>query len=287
MTVPRVRTYVPGLDEILYGGIPERSVVLISGGPGTGKSILGKQFLYNGLVRGEAGVFVALEEHPVAVRRSFKHFNWDIAKYEKEGKFAIVDAFTAGIGAASQREKYVVKDVDNVHELVDVLRQAIKDTGAKRVTIDSVSTLYLTKPSIARSTVMLLKRVIAGLGTTALFISQVSVGERGFGGPGVEHAVDGIIRLDLDEIDGKLYRSIIVWKMRDTKISMVRHPMDITDEGVVIYWDKYLKLTATSASIQALPKEEVDEMRKAVEESERAAKEVKVTGRETEEEEEE
>ncbi|GAB6945107.1 KaiC domain-containing protein [Vulcanisaeta sp. JCM 14467] len=287
MTVPRVRTYVPGLDEILYGGIPERSVVLVSGGPGTGKSILGKQFLYNGLARNEPGVFVALEEHPVAVRRSFRHFNWDITKFEKEGKFAIVDAFTAGIGSASQREKYVVKDIDNVHELVDVLRQAIKDTGAKRVTIDSVSTLYLTKPSIARSTVMLLKRIIAGLGTTALFISQVSVGERGFGGPGVEHAVDGIIRLDLDEIDGKLYRSIIIWKMRDTKISMVRHPMDITDEGVVIYWDKYLKLTATSASVQPLPKEEVEEMRKAVEETEKAVKETKTATRETEEEEEE
>lgn len=274
MKTPRVRTYIPGLDEILYGGIPERSVVLVSGGPGTGKSIMGKQFLYNGLVRGEAGVFVALEEHPVAVRRSFKHFGWDIDKYEREGKFAIVDAFTAGIGSAAQREKYVVKDVDNVHELIDVLRQAIKDTGAERITIDSVSTLYLTKPSMARSTVMLLKRVIAGLGATAMFISQVSVTERGFGGPGVEHAVDGIIRLDMDEVDGRLYRSIVVWKMRDTKISMVRHPMDITDEGIVIQWDKYLKITGTSVSIQPLPKEEVEEMRRAVEEAEMIRKEV-------------
>ena len=274
MKTPRVRTYIPGLDEILYGGIPERSVVLVSGGPGTGKSIMGKQFLYNGLVRGEAGVFVALEEHPVAVRRSFKHFGWDIDKYEREGKFAIVDAFTAGIGSAAQREKYVVKDIDNVHELIDVLRQAIKDTGAVRITIDSVSTLYLTKPSVARSTVMLLKRVIAGLGATAMFISQVSVTERGFGGPGVEHAVDGITRLDLDEVDGRLYRSIVIWKMRDTKISMVRHPMDITDEGVVIQWDKYLKITGTSVSIQPSPKEEVEEMRRAVEEAEMISKEV-------------
>jgi len=274
MKTPRVRTYIPGLDEILYGGIPERSIVLVSGGPGTGKSIMGKQFLYNGLVRGEAGVFVALEEHPVAVRRSFKHFGWDIDKYEREGKFAIVDAFTAGIGSAAQREKYVVKDIDNVHELIDVLRQAIKDTGAVRITIDSVSTLYLTKPSVARSTVMLLKRVIAGLGATAMFISQVSVTERGFGGPGVEHAVDGITRLDLDEVDGRLYRSIVIWKMRDTKISMVRHPMDITDEGVVIQWDKYLKITGTSVSIQPLPKEEIEEMRRAVEEAEMISKEV-------------
>ena len=62
--IPRVRTYVPGLDEILYGGIPERSAVLISGGPGTRKSILGRQFLYNGLTRGEPCVFVALEGTP-------------------------------------------------------------------------------------------------------------------------------------------------------------------------------------------------------------------------------
>ena len=72
--VRRVRTGIPGLDEILYGGIPERNIVLVSGGPGTGKSIMGMQFLYHGLVNDESGVFVALEEHPAAVRRSFKHF---------------------------------------------------------------------------------------------------------------------------------------------------------------------------------------------------------------------
>lgn len=269
MTVPRVRSYVPGLDEILFGGIPERSVVLLSGGPGTGKSILGKQFLYNGLKRGDAGVFVALEEHPVAVRRSFRHFGWDIAQYEREGRFAIVDAFTGGVGTAAQRERYIVKQVDDVHELSDVLRQAIRDTGARRVVIDSVSTLYLTKPAVARGTIMTLKRVIAGLGCTAFFVSQVSVGERGFGGPGVEHAVDGIIRLDLDEFDGRLYRSIIVWKMRDTKHSMVRHPMEIKDGGIEIMWDKYIKITGSSVRIEPLPKEEAEAMRKAVEDVEK------------------
>lgn len=265
LSVRRVRSYIPGLDEILYGGIPERSVVLLSGGPGTGKSIAAKQFLYNGLTRGEGAVFVALEEHPVAVRRSFKHFGWDTTRYERDGKFAIIDSFTGGIGSAAQREKYVVKQVDDVNEIVDVLRQAIRDVDAKRVAVDSVSTLYLTKPALARSVVMELKRVIAGLGSTAIFVSQVSVGERGFGGPGVEHAVDGIIRMDLDEIDGMLYRSIIVWKMRDTKISMVRHPMDITDNGIVVQWDKYLVLTPTSAEVRPLPKEELEEIKKAME----------------------
>ncbi|BFH72271.1 KaiC domain-containing protein [Sulfurisphaera javensis] len=288
MKVPRVRTYVPGLDEILYGGIPERNIVLVSGGPGTGKSIMAKQFLYNGIVKkDEPGVFVALEEHPVSVVRSFKHFGWDITKYEKEGKFAIVDAFTAGIGSTAQKEKYLVKDPDNVGELSSVLREAIKNTGAKRIAVDSVSTLYLNKPAMARSIVMQLKRIIAGLGCTAIFVSQVSAGERGFGGPGVEHAVDGIIRLDLDEFEGQLYRSIIVWKMRDSKISMVRHPMDITDEGIIVQWDKYLRITNLKAEAEPLPKEEIEEMKKAIEETEKieeeSGKEIKVKEIEEEE----
>nr|WP_256443495.1 ATPase domain-containing protein [Candidatus Nanopusillus massiliensis] len=51
------------------------------------------------------GVFVALEEHPVTVRRSFKNFGWDISKYEEEGKIAIVDAFTGGTGTRSSKRK--------------------------------------------------------------------------------------------------------------------------------------------------------------------------------------
>ncbi|MEM3134872.1 MAG: ATPase domain-containing protein, partial [Candidatus Bathyarchaeia archaeon] len=82
--------------------------------------------------------------------------------------------------------------------------------------------------------VLQLKKVLSGLGCTSILISQVSVTERGFGGPGVEHAADGIIRLDLDEINGELKRSIIVWKMRGTAHSMRRHPFEITDKGLII-----------------------------------------------------
>ena len=124
-----------------------------------------------------------------------------------------------------------------------MLKEAIRDVGAQRCVIDSVSTLYLTKPSVARSVVMMLKRVLSGLGCTSILVSQVSVTERGFGGPGVEHAADGIIRLDLDEIEGELKRSLIVWKMRGTKHSMRRHPFEITDKGIVVHHNKVLRVT--------------------------------------------
>ncbi|HDI31756.1 MAG TPA: KaiC domain-containing protein [Thermofilum sp.] len=244
MPVKRIESGIPGLDEILHGGIPYRNVVLLSGGPGTGKSIFGQQFLYHGLRNNEPGVLVALEEHPVQIRINMAQFGWDVRHYEEKGLFAIVDAFTGGIGEAAKREKYVVRSVDDVPSFVDVIREAIRDLSAQRVVIDSVTTLYMTRPAIARSVVMTLKRVLAGLGSTSILVSQVSVGERGFGGPGVEHAADGIIRLDLDEIEGELKRSIICWKMRGTSHSLRRHLFEITDKGIVVHPDKIVKMLA-------------------------------------------
>lgn len=239
--IKKVETGIPGMDEILHGGIPERNVVLLSGGPGTGKTIFSQQFLWNGLQMGEPGIYVALEEHPVQVRQNMAQFGWDVKPYEERGMFAMVDAFTAGIGKSKEYEKYIVHDLTDIREFIDVLRQAIKDINAKRVVVDSVTTLYINKPSLARSIILQLKRVLAGTGCTSIFVSQISVGERGFGGPGVEHGVDGIIRLDLDEIDGELKRSLIVWKMRGTSHSMRRHPFEITKKGITVYANKILK----------------------------------------------
>jgi len=168
-------------------------------------------------------------------------FGWNVRPYEERGLFAVVDAFTAGIGEAAKRERYVVRAPDDFTSLIDVLRDAVKDLKASRVVIDSVTTLYITRPMLARGMVMQLKKVLSGLGCTSILVSQVSVTERGFGGPGVEHAADGIIRLDLDEIDGTLYRSLIVWKMRGTRHSMKRHPFEITDKGIVVHHDEVFR----------------------------------------------
>jgi len=242
MPIERVVTGIPGLDDILHGGIPKRNVVLLSGGPGTGKSIFGQQYLYNGLRLGEPGVLVVLEEHPVQVRVSMSQFGWNVRPYEEKGMFAIVDAFTAGIGEAAKRERYVVRAPDDFQSLIDVLREAIRDVGAVRAVIDSVTTLYITKPAMARGMVLQLKKILSGMGCTSILVSQVSVTERGFGGPGVEHAADGIIRLDLDEVDGELRRSIIVWKMRGTSHSMRRHPFEITDKGMIVKAGEVIKI---------------------------------------------
>jgi len=237
----KVKTYIEDLDYLLNGGIPERNIVLLSGGPGTGKTIFSQQFIWNGLINGEGGVYVALEEHPFQIKQNMLQFNWDIKKFEKEGSFALVDAFTSGVGKYTRFEKYVVQDITNLKEFLETIKQAILETNAKRVVIDSVTTLYINKPSVARTIILQLKKVLSGLGVTSIFVSQISVGEIGFGGYGVEHGVDGIIRLDMDEIDGELKRSLIIWKMRGTKHSLKRHLMEIGDKGIRVYKDKIVK----------------------------------------------
>ncbi|MDW8169938.1 MAG: ATPase domain-containing protein [Desulfurococcaceae archaeon] len=66
---------MPGIDEIFSGGIPKRSIALIAGGLGIGKSIMGMQYLWNGLQISELGVYVALGECSVQVRINVKQFN--------------------------------------------------------------------------------------------------------------------------------------------------------------------------------------------------------------------
>ena len=230
----RIKTGIEGIDEILNGGIPDKNVVLLSGGPGTGKSIFSQQFIYYGLTTKEPGVYVTLEEHPLQILKNMEAFGWDVSEFEKKNKFAIVDAFTNGVDSYAEKERYVVKDSDDIRELIEVLRKAVSEINAKRVVIDSVTTLYLTKPAAARNVIFQLKKVLSGLGCTSIFINQVSVSDKGFGGPGVEHGVDGIIRLDLDEIDGQLKRSLVVWKMRGTMHSLKRYTFNITNKGIAI-----------------------------------------------------
>jgi circadian clock protein KaiC len=84
---------VEGLDELISGGFPQGRVVLILGGPGTGKTILASQFLYKGISQyGENGIFVSLDESKDHFYSEMLKFGWDFKKAEEEGKFLFVDA---------------------------------------------------------------------------------------------------------------------------------------------------------------------------------------------------
>ena len=68
----KIRTGIPGLDSVISGGFREGMNIVLSGSPGSGKTTLGMQFLYNGAKDfDEPRIFVTLSESPISIRNSF------------------------------------------------------------------------------------------------------------------------------------------------------------------------------------------------------------------------
>jgi circadian clock protein KaiC len=89
----KIATGISGLDELVGGGFPEGRVILVIGGPGTGKTIMCGQFLYKGIYENqENGVFVSLDESKDHFYSEMQKFGWDFRKAEEERKFAFIDA---------------------------------------------------------------------------------------------------------------------------------------------------------------------------------------------------
>lgn len=126
----RVSTGIKELDNFLEGGFLRGQVILLAGNPGTGKTTFGTQFLYEGLKNGEPGIYIGIVEPKEDYIRYMKNIGFDLEKFEKEGKFAFIEALTI-------KQPYLT-DV-----FIEVLLKAIKEINAKRVVIDSITAISL------------------------------------------------------------------------------------------------------------------------------------------------
>jgi KaiC/GvpD/RAD55 family RecA-like ATPase len=76
--IAKVATQIEGLDLILHGGLPAGRTTLISGGPGSGKSVLGLEFLYRGAISGIPGIFLTFEETRESIHQNALALGWDL-----------------------------------------------------------------------------------------------------------------------------------------------------------------------------------------------------------------
>src|SRR5256714_4854631 len=90
--IPKIPTRIRGLDEVLDGGLPLGRTTLVSGGPGSGKTVLGLEFLCRGATEGVPGVFVTFEERAEAVRKNTLSMGFYPAAFENARHVAIVEA---------------------------------------------------------------------------------------------------------------------------------------------------------------------------------------------------
>lgn len=218
----RVRTGVPGLDEMLHGGFLEGSAVLLQGAPGTGKTTLALQFLYTGIVEDdEPGLLITFEEFPYSLLRDAQSHKWDLRALEEANKLRII--FTSPNILLS-----------SLQSPSSPLNRTIMNWGVRRVVLDSVS--HFTR--ITRDTQRLrdiYTTVVNGLkreGITSILTSESSTTRLNPEQDKLSYVVDVILMMRYVEINSAIDRALLILKMRGSAHEQGIRRYEIRPEGV-------------------------------------------------------
>ena len=234
----RIKTGIKGFDELVEGGLPEGRSFLISGGTGTGKTIFATQFVINGALMGEPGIYLTLDERPELIREDMLCFGWNLRELEDQGKLQIIDGTIAKVGIPSDEEFSLPATGFDLDKLLLELMRAIKKIGARRVVIDSIPALGLDFESEheVRKAVLKIIYLLARAGVTTILTTEINEGSKQFGKYGVEEYVaDGVIVLHYMGIGTQSNRTLHIRKMRATKHSEDLHPVKIGETGLTIH----------------------------------------------------
>jgi circadian clock protein KaiC len=230
-----VSTGVTGLDQLLEGGFPKGRSVLVTGEPGTGKTVMALQFLADGLARGEKGVYVAADEGPLDIIEQAASIGWDFEKFVEQKQLAILNAGTylspiPGVG----RERNI-----DIHKTVNDLAGFVNRLGAKRMVLDPAGPFLLIRDSATRiqdQARLLVKLLRSSTETTNMLTSYATprTGERFMHGI-EEYLVAGAIVLEMVWAQKRFARSLVIEKMRCTDVQPAQIEFDIIKgQGMVL-----------------------------------------------------
>ena len=229
----KLPTGIPGFDQIGLGGLPEGRCTVLAGTAGSGKTVLGLQFLAAGLTAfGEGGVIVTFEEHPSELLANVRSFGWGLDEALAAKRLAIVDA------TPEPGEDTVAAGTFDLSALLARIESAIRKAGASRVLLDSVGALFpqLSDAGIVRRE---LHRIASGLrrmGMTCIMTLERTDEEGPVGRFGVEEFVaDNVVVLRNRLEQEKRRRTIEILKYRGTMHQKGEYPFTIDPvDGVTI-----------------------------------------------------
>jgi KaiC/GvpD/RAD55 family RecA-like ATPase len=247
----RAPSGVKGLDEILNGGFPINSTILVTGGPGAGKTILALQFLLYGANNGEHGVFISMDERPDDLRKEALKFGWDLTKYEREGKLVIVDVSYPRSGLPS-KEKYQIDMPFTLDNIVRTVYEIISEIDGKRVVIDSLPAfgLHFEDEAEVRIAIHRLNNLLLSSGCTSIITSEIIPGTEGISRFGVEEFIArGIILAEVFREGRRYKRALTILKMRETDYDLRRFAFKIGPNGLEVLPHKVVFFDETSRII--------------------------------------
>jgi circadian clock protein KaiC len=221
--VERISTGIPKLDGLLSGGFKRKTINLVAGGPGSGKTIVAIQFLLEGIKHGETGIYITFEEKKKKFYEDCLGFGWDLEKYEKDKKFMFLEY-------TPEQVKKILTEGGGIIETV------IEKLKAQRIVIDSITSFTLLyEDSLAKKEAALaLFELIDKWDCTAILTSQDESRDGNTISAALEFEVDGIIILYHYKDKGIRKRALEILKMRGTKIPDKTFALEITREGIKI-----------------------------------------------------
>ena len=244
----RILMGIPGLDEMIEGGVPKGYTILVSGGPGSGKSTFAMQFLYEGWKENkEKGLYVSMEETPEEMQDNFSRYGWDLdeidilslipsSDYGDESYEDSIDSLPWHSYMGKQ-SLFHIKDF-SLSKVKNIIMQRVEEIDAKRLVIDSLTTLLflIDDPFSIRREILGINSLVNRLGCTTLLLTEMPEGQSGISRFGVEEFMaQGVIALYNIKRGSMRVRGLEILKMRGAKhqqnICMIR----LTDEGVKVY----------------------------------------------------
>ncbi|HSN57052.1 MAG TPA: circadian clock protein KaiC [Candidatus Sulfomarinibacteraceae bacterium] len=223
----KAATGIRGLDDVLDGGLPAGRTTLLSGGPGTGKTVLALEFLVRGAMAGRPGIFVSFEERAEAVRANAATLGWDLAALEDSGRLNVVHAAPPVRSVRSG-------DFD-IQGLLAVLGAQVEALGAGRIVLDAVDQLFRTfeDPERERNELHHLHEWLLERGLTAILTLKAQPGGD-LVYPFLGFLADCMIHLDQRMESQVRIRRLQVVKFRGSSFLSNEYPYLISSRGVVV-----------------------------------------------------
>jgi circadian clock protein KaiC len=225
-----VSTGIPGLDEILRGGLPEANLYLLQGEPGVGKTTAALKFLLAGVAAGERCLYVTLSQTTRELEGIARSHGWSLDGIR-------IEELAASDAMASVADQTIFQTADlKLDETRQAVERAIEEHKPRRIVYDSLLEIRLLSgdsPSFRRELIGL-KAFLARRKIVALLLDTVSSSADN---EEIEAVAHGVICFTKDIEDyGTTRRRVEISKMRGVPVADGYHDMAIREgEGIVVF----------------------------------------------------
>jgi len=224
--IERIPSFIPGLDSMIENGFEEKSIILVAGSSGTGKTIFATQWAYHGIINKRNCLYLSFEELREPFFLHAGRFGWDLEKFEKKKKFKFI--------------RYPPIEVEKFITDAPYIKDIIDEYNIQQVVLDSVTSLLLLQETEykQRETFFKVTEILRDWDCTTLLTSEAqTTSEPTTIQPrfNVEYLVDAYLALYMIRKRDIRERAMEIIKMRGTKHMNKIAPFKITNKGIEIY----------------------------------------------------